>query len=95
MPEFGLLPFARAALEMTNAVLPPYQSRFSKRQFTQPKLLAISCLMRYEDWTYREAEVRVAETWRPAPGVGQRGYPSRPGGQADQPGHGQSEPSLY
>ena len=37
------------------------RSCFSKHQFSQPQLLAILCLMRYEDWTYREAEVRVAE----------------------------------
>ena len=42
MPEFGLLPFARVALEVTNAVLPLYPSRFSKRQITQPKLLGDS-----------------------------------------------------
>jgi len=30
-------------------------------EFTQPQLLAILCLMRYEDWTFREAEVRLAE----------------------------------
>src|SRR6202035_1628031 len=61
MPEVGLLPFARIALQVSRAVLPRYRSRFSKRQFTQPQLLAILCLMRYEDWTYREAEVRLAE----------------------------------
>src|SRR5262249_53586547 len=27
----------------------------------QPQLLTILCLMRYEDWTFREAEVRLAE----------------------------------
>jgi hypothetical protein len=42
-------------------VLPPYRTRFSKHQFTQPQLLAILCLMRYEDWTFREAEVRLGE----------------------------------
>jgi hypothetical protein len=42
-------------------VLPRYRSRFSKRQFTQPQLLAILCLMRYEDWTFPEAEVRLGE----------------------------------
>jgi hypothetical protein len=31
------------------------------RKFTQPQLLAILCLMRYEDWTFREAEVRLGE----------------------------------
>jgi hypothetical protein len=33
----------------------------SKRQFTQPQLLAVLCLMRDEDWTFREAEVRLSE----------------------------------
>ena len=36
-------------------------SRFSKHQFTQPQLLAVRCLMRYEDWTFRETEVRLRE----------------------------------
>jgi hypothetical protein len=61
MPEIGLLPFARVALEVARAVLPPYRTRFSKHQFTQPQLLAVLCLMRYEDWTFREAEVRLRE----------------------------------
>jgi hypothetical protein len=55
------LPFARIALQVSRAVLPRYRTRFSKRQFTQPQLLAILCLMRYEDWTFREAEVRLSE----------------------------------
>ncbi len=42
-------------------MLPRYRTRFSKHQFTQPQLLTILCLMRYEDWTFREAEVRLAE----------------------------------
>jgi hypothetical protein len=61
MAEVGLLLFARIALQVSKAVLPRYRSRFSKRQFTQPQLLAILCLMRYEDWTFREAEVRLGE----------------------------------
>jgi hypothetical protein len=61
MAEVGLLPFARIALQVAKAVLPRYRSRFSKHQFTQPQLPAILCLMRYEDWTFREAEVRVRE----------------------------------
>jgi hypothetical protein len=36
-------------------------ARFSEHEFTQPQLLAILCLMRYEDWTFREAEVRLSE----------------------------------
>src|SRR5690242_15807019 len=61
MAEVGLLPFARVALQVATQVLPPYRTRFSKHQFTQPQLLAILCLMRYEDWTLREAEVRLGE----------------------------------
>jgi IS5 family transposase len=61
MAEVGLLPFARTALQVATAVLPPYRSRFSKHQFTQPQLLAVLCLMRYEDWTFRETEVRLRE----------------------------------
>src|SRR5882672_7226426 len=61
MAEVGLLPFARIALQVCRAVLPRYRSRFSKHQFNQPQLLAILCLIRYEDWTFREAEVRLGE----------------------------------
>src|SRR6266481_1045325 len=61
MPEIGLLPFARVALDVATTVLPTYRSRFSKHQFTQPQWLAILCLLRYEDWTFREAEVRLRE----------------------------------
>jgi hypothetical protein len=57
MAEVALLPFARLALQVARVMLPRDRSRFSKRQFTQPQLLAILCLMRYEDWTVREAEV--------------------------------------
>jgi len=46
---------------VATAVLPPYRSRFSKHQFTQPQLLAVLCVMRYEDWTFRETEVRLRE----------------------------------
>jgi hypothetical protein len=59
--RIGLLPFARVALQVAHAVLPPYHTRFNKHQFTQPQLFAILCLMRYEDWTFREAEVRLRE----------------------------------
>ena len=61
MAEVGLLPFAGVVLEVATAVLPPYRSRFSKHQFTQPQLLALLCLMRYEDWTFRATEVRLRE----------------------------------
>ena len=61
MAEVGLLLLARVALQVATRVLPPYRSRFSKHQFTQPQLLAILCLMRYQDWTFRETEVRLRE----------------------------------
>lgn len=61
MAEVGLVRFARIALEIAEAVLPDYRSKFSKHTFTQPQLLAILCLMRYEDWPLRKAEVRLAE----------------------------------
>ena len=61
MAEVGLVPFARTARSAAEAVLPAQRSTFSKRVFTQPQLLAILCLTQYEDWTFREAEVRLAE----------------------------------
>lgn len=61
MAEVGLVPFAQLALQVADRVLPRYRTPFSKHQFTQPQLLAITCLMRYADWTLREAEVRLRE----------------------------------
>lgn len=61
MAEIGLLRFARLAYEVGSTVLPAQRTRFSKRLFTQPQLLAVLCLMRFEDWTFREAEVRLSE----------------------------------
>lgn len=43
MPEIGLLPFARVAMQVATAALPTYRTRFSKHQCTQPQLLAIVC----------------------------------------------------
>ena len=61
MAEVGLVRFGAAALAVAAVVMKPYSSKFSKRRFTQPQLLAILCLMRFEDWTFREAEVRLHE----------------------------------
>jgi DDE family transposase/transposase-like protein DUF772 len=61
MAEIGLVQFARVALDVAQTTVPRYRTKFSKHKFTQPQLLAILCLMRYEDWTYREAEVRLRE----------------------------------
>ncbi|MGA9061234.1 MAG: hypothetical protein WB341_06155 [Terracidiphilus sp.] len=48
MAEVGLVRFARLALEVSRTVLPARGAKSSKRQFTQPQLLAVLCLMRYE-----------------------------------------------
>jgi DDE family transposase/transposase-like protein DUF772 len=61
MSEVGLVPFARVALEVGREVLPAYSHRFSPQRFTQPQLLSVLCLMRYEEWTFRAAEIRLAE----------------------------------
>ena len=61
MAEVGLVRFAQVALDVATTTVARYRTTFSKHQFTQPQLLTILCLMRYEDWTYREAEVRLAE----------------------------------
>jgi len=61
MAEVGLVRFAQAAREVAETVLPSYRSKYSKQLFTQPSLVAILCLLRYEDWTVREAEVRLGE----------------------------------
>src|SRR5215813_4963308 len=61
MPEVGLVRFAQVALDVATATIARYRTTFSKHQLSQPQLLAILCLMRYEDWTFREAEVRLAE----------------------------------
>ncbi len=61
LAEIGLVRFARLALEVSQVVLPPQRTKFSKHVFAQPQLLAVLCLMRYEDWTFREAEVRLSE----------------------------------
>jgi hypothetical protein len=61
MAEIGLVDFAKCALAIAERVMPLYRSKYSKHTFTQPQLLAILCLMRYEDWTFRETEVRLRE----------------------------------
>lgn len=61
MAEIGLVRFAEVGLEVTSNVLPLYRARRSKHVFTQPQLLATLLVMRYEDWTFRETEVRLGE----------------------------------
>lgn len=61
MARVGLVRFARVALEVAEAVVPRYSHPHAKHTFTQPQLLAVLCLMRYDGWTFRDAEVRLAE----------------------------------
>jgi hypothetical protein len=61
MAEVGLLRFAKVALAVGSAVLPQYRSKFSKHTYTQPQMLAALLLMKFEDWTFRETEVRLSE----------------------------------
>ena len=61
MAEGGLVRFAQVAHAVAETVLPSYRSTYSQHLLTQPSRLAIVCLMRYEDWTFREAEVRLGE----------------------------------
>ena len=49
------------ALRVGQVALPSSRSTCSQHRFTPPQLLAMLCLMRYEDWTFREAEVRLVE----------------------------------
>ncbi len=61
MAEVGLVRFAVVCRTVAETAMPAYRSKFSKHVFTQPQLLTLLCLMRYEDWTFREVEVRLAE----------------------------------
>ncbi|MGH9771371.1 MAG: hypothetical protein ACRD4Q_06705 [Candidatus Acidiferrales bacterium] len=60
MGEVGLLPFARVALQVCKAVFPRYRSRFSRRLFNQPQLLAILCLMRYVLFCSARVSISIA-----------------------------------
>jgi hypothetical protein len=61
MAEIGTVAFAQVARQVAESVLPPYRSHFSKHIFSHPSLVAVLGLMRYEEWTYRETEVRLAD----------------------------------
>jgi hypothetical protein len=60
MAEVGLSALCQDGARSDQEVLPAYSGKFSKHTFTQPQLMTILCLMRFEDWTFREAEVRPA-----------------------------------
>jgi hypothetical protein len=60
MAEIGVVKCASVALRVGQAVLPASRRKFSTRQFTPPQLLAMLCLRRDADWTFRETAVRLA-----------------------------------
>jgi hypothetical protein len=64
MAEVGVVRFAHVARAVAETVLPSSRSTYAKHLLTQPSLLSILCLlclMRDEDWTFREAAVRLGE----------------------------------
>jgi hypothetical protein len=60
MAEIGFAQVAVVALHMGRTALSANRSRCSRRQLTQPQLLAL-CARRDGDWTCRDAEVCLAE----------------------------------
>ena len=61
MAEVGLVQLARVSLKICREAVAERRSKYSKKTYTQPQLLAILVLCRYEDWSLREAEVRLSE----------------------------------
>jgi hypothetical protein len=61
MPESGLVQYAQVAREVAEAIVLRYRSPYSMHEFTQPSLLALLFLMRYEDLTDCETQVRIRE----------------------------------
>jgi len=59
MAEVGLVAFAKCELAMGQRVMPAYRRMYLKHTFTQLQLLVMLCLMRCEDWTFRETELRL------------------------------------
>lgn len=55
--------FAREALAVGRGALPPYRSRFSRHDFTQPQLFALLALRHFLRTDYRGVVAVVAE-WR-------------------------------
>src|SRR5436309_10803856 len=56
MKDRSLLVVAQRAYQLAQRAMPPFRSKFSKKTFTQPQLLAALILKVYLRHTYREAE---------------------------------------
>jgi len=59
MTEAGAGAFCSGGLGDCQAAVLGYRTKFNKHLLTQP-LLSMLCVMRYEDSTWREAEMRLA-----------------------------------
>ena len=76
MAAIGFVNFVQVALRVGQAVLPAYRSTCSQRRVQPPQLLAILCLMRDEDWTFRDATGRPAEHVAPRAALGRQRVPA-------------------
>jgi hypothetical protein len=75
MAEVGWVSFAKLAVAIGRLVVSAYRRQCSKQRFSQSQLLAVLCLMRDEDWTFREAEVRLTEPGELCTVLGRRSVP--------------------
>jgi hypothetical protein len=66
MPDWSLLVMAQRAYQLAHRAMPEYASKFSKRTFTQPQLLACLILKAYLRFTCREMEAWLVATDRVA-----------------------------
>ena len=73
--ERSVVQFARAALAAAHGVLRVYRTPFSKRQFTQPQLLAILCLRSQYGWSLRATELLLRRDHEIAAALGLRQAP--------------------
>ncbi|HJY85316.1 MAG TPA: transposase [Candidatus Acidoferrales bacterium] len=73
--ERSVVQFARAALAAAHGVLHAYRTPFSRRQFTQPQLLAILCLKSQYGWSLRATELLLQQDREIAAALGLREAP--------------------
>jgi hypothetical protein len=73
MAEVEWVFFAKLAVAIGRPVVSAYRDQCSKHRFTQPQILAMLCLMRDEDWTFRE--VRLTESGESRTALGRQCVP--------------------
>lgn len=83
-------------METARVVLPLYLRRYHQNRFPQTPRLAILCFMRYEDGTFREAEVRLAwpRELRGTPGLSSIPHYTTPDRFLERLGHGPTPQAL-